>query len=115
MQASYPPYETDNSNRAKTAEDLVRSRNNGEPASPPASQDGTTQPDGHRDSCAGHSHDDVGESIEQEQYRALVPPVAASGTPQNVAQNPYTIPNVHSKSIRPSFAVLADHFQTQLP
>lgn len=92
VQASYPPYDTDQSNRSKTAEDLVRSRNNGEPASPPASQDGTTQPDGHRDSCGGHSHDDGSE----EQFRTLVPPVVTIGTPQAVTQHPFTMPNAPS-------------------
>ncbi|KAK6194045.1 hypothetical protein LQW54_011847 [Pestalotiopsis sp. IQ-011] len=94
VQASYPPYDTDQSNRSKTAEDLVRSRNNGEPASPPASQDGTTQPDGHRDSCGGHSHDDGSE----EQFRTLVPPVVANGTPQAVTQHPFTMPNAPSQN-----------------
>ncbi|KAK9777243.1 putative Zn(2)-C6 fungal-type domain-containing protein [Seiridium cardinale] len=95
VQASHPPYDPDHVDCPRTAEDILRSRLNGELASPPTSQDGTTRQDGQQVPCDGYAHDDALDSHEEDRQTPIIHPTSANTNVQNITQNSIPQPIFH--------------------
>ncbi|KAI1855664.1 hypothetical protein JX265_006067 [Neoarthrinium moseri] len=58
-QASYPPYNAENDDHSRSAEDIVRSRLNGESTSPTANNDEGIHQENPHDTCDSHHHEEL--------------------------------------------------------
>jgi hypothetical protein len=103
VQVSYPPYEVDDRNPARTAEDVVRSRLNGEPAPPGPNRDESPFQESQHEGCSGHSHDEPPAVSTQDGARP--PPVQPPVSSLNVQGLHRTAaPAVNMKSMWPGIS-----------